>query len=351
MIVHWLFGVVVTERKRADMKKVRQAGQQKEKKVREEQRKKEDAKRKANKRDREEKTQNLKESKKNYDANERTRKARLKELKYPVDDLQALSEVSLCDSHAGMKFYRVAEKHRELLVNLEQEKMALDSVDKNKSKYEEGMRVKMLLKDDTDEDTFFFGNVIWMHDHGMDIYFDDGDFQEGVKYDDEDVYAANLEQEELSGNSPLADFPPAISERELPAQLNADLMAISSLLIRFQEDVELPPFTLAQLISIVRDDSSPPAGAEAGAGSADDEEAISPRAAALAGGAVRKQRDELHVKLLHIIGCVYRQSDMRALILYVNLSRACFQAASPDAWPVALSRFADFAATERLQQR
>eukprot|EP01050_Picozoa_sp_SAG11_P051431 SAG11_NODE_29231_length_313_cov_0.719626_1_plen_80_part_10 len=72
----------------------------------------------------------------------------------------------------------------ELLSTLEatQEKLSKKDVDP-KDKYTPGLRVQMLLEDDEGK-AYYGGHVITVNENGLDIYFDDDDFQMDVAFDD-----------------------------------------------------------------------------------------------------------------------------------------------------------------------
>ena len=196
----------------------------------------------------------VKDARKKLETAERERKQLLKLNKYPVEDLQALSEVALCDSDT-MMFYPVAEEHRKQVKELDDKRNMMETKDANRDKYSEGTRVKMLLAD-ADGEEEYLGNVVAVLDTGLDIAFDDGDFQQDVDFDDTDLYLVVKEQSDAEETSHLVDFPATISDTDLAPHLRAELMAVSSMLARFHEDVTLPKFSGEEVVSIVCDSAA-----------------------------------------------------------------------------------------------
>lgn len=272
----------------ADAKKAREAERAEEKKQKEEERKMLAEQQKLEREQFQKEQAAIKEAEKDLEAAERERKAALKLNKYPVDDFQALSEVALCDPE-NMMFYPVAEAHRQKVQEIADKRNQMVTQDANRDKYAEGARVKMLLADENGEDAWYLGNVVAVADTGLDIAFDDGDFQMDVDFNDEDLHLVVKEQSEKEEASHLVDFPPTLSDSGLPPHLRAELMGVSSMLARFHEDVTLPMFSGEDVVAIVCDD----AGLQDG---------VSDEEVERASKTLRLQRSELHVQLLHLIG-------------------------------------------------
>eukprot|EP01043_Picozoa_sp_COSAG02_P017756 COSAG02_NODE_812_length_16908_cov_238.494319_12_plen_1820_part_00 len=302
-----------------ETKKQRDAERAEEKKLKEEERKKLAEEQKLQREKLQQEQAAIKETQKKLETAERERKAALKLNKYPVDDLQALSEVALCDPE-NMMFYPVAEAHRQTVKDLDDKRNQLETKDANREKYAEGARVKMLLADVNGEDEWYLGNVVAVADTGLDIAFDDGDFQQDVDFNDEDLHLVVKEQSEKKEASHLVDFPPTISDTDLPPRLQAELMAVSSMLARFHEDVTLPMFSGADIVAIVCDD----AGLHDGV--SDDE-------MDRASKALQLQRSELHVQLLHLIGTEDMYSED---FMHVQMNKGMIDAYS---WQEVLHRY------------
>eukprot|EP01047_Picozoa_sp_COSAG01_P043117 COSAG01_NODE_3810_length_5675_cov_115.679079_2_plen_812_part_01 len=304
--------------------KQREAARMLLKKTKEADRKRQLEEQRSQKRDREAALLELREAKRKLDASQKLRKGRLKELRYPIDDLQAMAEASLCDSNNGMQFFAAARKHREAVAKLEERTMELSSTNAAKSRFTEGQRIKMLLQDDDDSKAWYYGNVITMGESGMDLAFDDGDFQEGVAYDDPDVATVVQEAADDEPCSALTDFPPTLWDQDLPTQVYADLIAISSLLVRFSEDIDAPLFTLDELLDIIR--GGPPEESASGATSEASPRSVPP-------AVVKAQRDALHVKLLHLLGEAHMWPEH---FMHVEVTQDMVDAFS---WPEVLARY------------
>ena len=303
-----------------EQKKEREKEREAEKKIKDEQRKQQLAQQKADRAKLLEQQQQLKDARKKIDAAERERKTALKLNKYPVDDLQALAEVALCDSE-NMMFYPVAEKHREEVKNLDERRNELfrDAHEANKEKYAEGTRVKMFLQDDEGEE-WYYGNVVAVSDKGLDIFFDDDDFQMDVQFDDTDLHLVVAEETEHEEKNTLVDFPTTITDGgAVSARMRAECMAVSSMLMRFSKDVTLPDLSGEEVVDIVSQVSEP------GDGASDEEHR--------AFKVLKEQRNAVHVQLLHVIGTEHMFAED---FIYTEVSEEMIDAYS---WPEVLQRF------------
>lgn len=237
---------------------------------------------------RDEEEKRMKDQKRKNEADGRQRKARLGGRKYPVDDLQALSEALLCDQ-ATMRFQEVAVAKKSEQEQIAERKRELARQSGSmKDKFSAGLRVQMLLEEDGQKE-FYGGHVITVQENGLDIFFDDGDFQQNVAFDDEDLQivqpALKKEEEPVQSlqleNLLVAEFPASLQNNDIPSHLLADLISISDFLTRF--DIGIGPISATELVGLIR----------TSAANVDEDE-----------GAVvhLRLRNELHVKLLQFIG-------------------------------------------------